>query len=90
MSITYDLIQINEAINNPKSDKAHAVAEGWGIDSLLVYCKNSLSEDDLPNAEIIIEKIREYVKRNLQSKFETKKYARELVSNLKKILGIKF
>ena len=86
---TYEIIQINEAINNPKGDKAKAVGlNGWGIDPLLDYCKNNLTQDDLSQAEDIIEKLREYVKRNCDKgkKFKTKGYARGLVSDLKLIL----
>ena len=84
---TYEIIQINEAINNPKRDKAEAVGHhGWGIDPLLDYCKKSLSEDDFLQAEDIIEELREYVKRNCAKKFKTVGYARKLVSDLESIL----
>ena len=84
---TYEITQIHEAISKPKGDRAHAVANvGWGIDPLLDYCKNSLSEDAFLNAEDIIEKLREYVKRNYDKKFQTMGYARKLVSDLESIL----
>ena len=84
---TYEIIQINEAINNPKGDRAKAVGfHGWGIDALLDYCKNSLSADAFLSAEDIIEKLREYVKRNCDKKFQTMGYARKLVSDLESIL----
>ena len=84
---TYEITTINEAIHSPKGDKAGAVGfHGLGIDPLLNYCKNNLPQDDLSKAEDIIEKLREYVKRNCGKKFKTKRYAEELVSNLESIL----
>ena len=84
----YYFIQIDEAINQPKGDRAKAVAfHGWGLDSLLDYYKDSLSEDRFSEAEHIAGRLREYITRNLDSKFKTRTYARQLVSDLKAILG---
>lgn len=83
----YEISQINEAINKSKENKAAMIASGgWGIDRLLDYCRNNLTQDDLFKAEDIIEKLKEYIKRNCEKKFETKGYARKLVSDLKSIL----
>ena len=59
---------------------------GWGIDAILDDCKKYLSENQFVQAEDIIEKLREYVKRNLGKKFKTMGYARKLVSNLEVIV----
>ena len=84
---TYEIIQINEAISKPKGNRAAMAASvGWGIDPLLDHCKNNLTQDDLSKAENIIEKLREYIKRNCEKKFKTMGYARDLVSDLKLIL----
>ena len=84
---TYEIIQINEAIGQPKGDRAVMIASvGWGIDPLLDYCRNNLTQDDLLKVEDIIENLREYIKRNCEKKFKTMGYARSLVSDLKSIL----
>ena len=91
----YEITQINEAIHNPKGDRAKIIASGrwgldtfgWPIDPLLDYCEHRLTQDDLSKAEDIIEKLREYIKRNYEEKkFKTKKYALDLVSDLDSIL----
>ena len=86
-NLSYDIQQIHEAISDPKGDKAVAVGcHGWGIDAILDDCKKYLSETQFVQAENIIEKLREYVKRNLEKKFKTMGYARKLVSNLEVIV----
>lgn len=80
----YYFIQIDEAINQPKGDGAKAVAfHGWGMDPLLDCYKDSLSEDRFSEAEHIAGKLREYITRNLASKFKTRAYSWQLVSDLK-------
>ena len=86
-NLSYDIQQIHEAISDPKGDRAVAVGcHGWGIDAILDDCKKYLSENQFVQAEDIIEKLREYVKRNLGKKFKTMGYARKLVSNLEVIV----
>ena len=80
--------KINEVINTPKGNRAWRVNfEGTYIDELFDHYKDSVSQNDLLEVEHLMEKLREYIQRNCTSKFQTKEYARKLVSDLKAVLG---
>ena len=82
--------KIYAAIDKPKGDHANAVvAHGRYIDDLLDHYKDSLNEDNFSEAKVIAEKLREYIQKNYSpgKKFQTVKYAKKLVSNLKIVLG---
>ena len=89
---SYWFEKIHEAISKPKGDHAHLVTfQGFYIDALLNYYKDSWSEESKDNfleVEHLAEKLREYIQKNYTSgKFQTKKYARKLASDLKTILS---
>ena len=88
---SYWFEKIHEAISNPKGDRAHLVTfQGCYIDDLLDHYKGSLSKDNLLELEVehLTEKLREYIQKNYTSgKFQTRKYARKLASDLKTILS---
>lgn len=71
LSTSYHFSKISDAISNPKGDHAYIIDHH--IDSILDDHKDS---DPLDALKRIASKLREYVKRNLISKFETKGYAR--------------
>ena len=82
--------KIHEAISKPKGDHAYLVTfQGFYIDDLLDHLSkdDSLSKDNSLEAEHLAEKLREYIQKNHTSrKFQTRNYARKLVSDLKAIL----
>ena len=84
---TYWFEKIHEAISKPKGDHANLVTQGFYIDELLNHYKDSLSKESKDNffeVEHLAEKLREYIQKNYTSgKFQTRQYARELVSDLK-------
>ena len=79
-STTYHFEKISDAISKPKGDHARMI--DWHIDSILDNHKDSNSVDSMKQ---IASKLTEYVERNLTSKFKTREYARQLVSEWKNL-----
>ena len=80
--------KINEAIDKPKGDRASIIVNhGDYINDLLNHYKDRLSENSFSRAETLAEELREYVTQNYERKFKTVGYARNLVSDLKSVLG---
>ena len=80
---TYPITFINDAISNPKGNKAQA-ANIFAVDRILTDCK------DYDNYEVIESKaneIKEYITLNLTGKFKTKGEARKMVEDLKVLIG---
>ena len=82
---TYHFGKIHDAISNPKGDRARMI--DWHIDSILDDFKDS---DSINAMNRIASKLTEYVNRNLQSKFETREYARKLVREWKQLCGERY
>ena len=81
-STTYHFEKISDAISNPKGDHARVI--DWHIDFILDDHRDSNSIDAMKR---IASKLTEYVNRNLNSKFETREYARQLVREWKNLCG---
>ena len=81
-STTYHFEKINDAINNPKGDHAHMIE--YHIDSILDNHKDTNGIDAMKQ---LASKLREYVEKNLTSKFKTREYARQLVREWKGLCG---
>ena len=82
---TYHFTKINDAISDPKGDRAHAI--DYHIDSILHEHEDS---DHIEAMKRIASELTEYVNRNLTSKFKTKDYARRLRRELKKLCGERY
>ena len=86
MSMTsYHFGKIHDAISNPKGDLAHGI--DYDINSILEEHKDS---DHIEAMKRIASELREYVNRNLTSKFKTRDYARQLVREWKNCCGERY
>ena len=84
MSIsTYHFGKIYEAISHPKGTHASCLID-YHIEIILDDFKDS---DNIEAMNEIALKINDYVKKNLKSKFETRKYARQLVREWQQLCG---
>lgn len=83
-SPTYWFEKINEAISRPKGAHAElALGEHGYLDCLLDHSKNSSNFDEI---QVIEEKLREHICRNLTAKFSTFDAARKLVKRWQLLL----
>ena len=79
---TYHFTKISDAISYPKGNSAQII--DLHIDSILNEHKDS---DNIDGIKRIASQFREYVKRNLTSKFKTREYARQLVREWENLCG---
>lgn len=82
---TYHFTKIHDAISDPKGNHAHAI--DWHIETILDEHKSS---DHIDAMKRISSELREYVNRNLTSKFKTRDYARQLVREWKNLCGERY
>ena len=79
---TYHFEKIEDAISKPKGDHANMI--DWHIDTILDEHKDS---DNIDAMKSIASELREYVEKNLTSKFKTRDYARKLAREWKNLCG---
>ena len=84
-SPTYHFEKIHDAISNPKGD--HAQMIDWHIDAILGDFKDSNSIDAMNR---IASELKNYVEKNLKSKFKTRDYARQLAREWKSLCGERY
>lgn len=82
---TYHFTKIHEAISDPKGDRARKIDDH--IDYILEEHQDS---NYIEAMNRIASELREYVNRNLTSKFKTKDYARGLRREWKKLCGERY
>ena len=82
---TYHFEKISDAISYPQGSSAKMI--DWHIDTIL---EEHEASDHIDAMKRIASQLREYVERNLISKFKKRDYARQLVREWKNLCGERY